>query len=203
MGRLGEWGLPELAPVDRNARAKKLGERREDRARALVPLSSLAARYRQVSASAYADAERLARRRVEAEYVELGSQMYARLQEGFLVTDVIKASGFSAPTVYKYIDDYVRTLGGREEMVQKAVVTAPQIVHWKLGDFEENRGAIRAIRLAGPDEPWYIETRDERKGPYIFNWDDNRQLRESNKTMPDDIGNLVQDARERYAELEI
>lgn len=166
----------------------------------LEPLSGLSARYRQIATTAYAEAERAARRRIEAEYTELGGHMFQRLREGYLMSDVIRASGLSAPTVYKYIEDYVRTLGGGDEMVQRAIAASPKISHWKLGNYEESRQMIRAIHLAEPDAPWYIETRDPRIGPYLLHWDDNRQLRQNNKTMPDDIGDLVQEAQKMYAE---
>lgn len=119
------------------------------------------------------------------------------------MSDIISASGLSAPTVYRYINDYVESIGGAHEVEERLAYVSPKIVHWKLGNYEEGRQMIRAIHLSEPEEPWYVETRDERMGPYLIHWDDNRQLRQSNKTLPDDIGSLIQEARDRYKELEL
>lgn len=200
MSRLKNWGVEgaDLTALERNAAARRLGSRTA-RLEDLTDLGVLTSNFKLIELTAAEEARRAAAAKVANERYKLAARFLERLNEGYLLADIIHSSGLSAPTVYRYLDEYVEMRGGVEKVVEETD-TMLHLAQWRIKGYDEVQGAVE-VQKRGDSERWFMDVRDAKRGAELFTLN-GVSLREQTGTFPDDARSLVDKVRHLYRGVE-
>lgn len=195
--RLADWGVEgaDRTALERNAAAKRLGSRNQ-RLEDLSELTVMTGSFKHLEVTALEEARRAATARVANERWRLTEKFMRKLNEGYLLADIINASGLSAPTVYRYLDEYVDMHGGTDRY-RAEVEKVKERANWRVLELDEVQGLIR-VQKRGDETVWYMDTRDPKKGAEIFGRDNGVSMSEQRGNFPDDARDLIEHVKTLY-----